>query len=179
MIAPEIEWLKKFATYALRIGYEIQSGRGTNAPTLIWADADYEVGDGKCGLHEGQKGANEPAIPYVRLDSAFDLADAAVAAAYEAAAELARKCWHDPESEFSDAYVPDAIHALTPADAKAALEAVRREAKAEALREAAGSCDTFDGPVSDSDFVAGQSTAAQQIRSAILALLDNPQEDET
>jgi hypothetical protein len=35
----------------------------------VWADADYEVGDGTCGLHETQKPANEPAIPYVRFDA--------------------------------------------------------------------------------------------------------------
>lgn len=48
----------------------------------------------------------------------------------------------------------------------AAVEAMRGVLQAE--RERAESfCDTFDGPASDSDFVTGQATAAQQIRAAI------------
>ena len=72
-----------------------------------------------------------------------DIADAAVAAAYEAAAvemdlgaHVVSNCGIDEETQ---AYTNAAriIRALTPDDAKAALEAVRREARAEALREAA------------------------------------------
>ncbi|GHE88602.1 hypothetical protein GCM10016455_05920 [Aliiroseovarius zhejiangensis] len=59
--------------YQVRTGYEIQSGADTCAPTLIWADSDYEVGDGLCGLHPDQKGANEPSIPYVRFDTVLQL----------------------------------------------------------------------------------------------------------
>lgn len=49
------------------------------------------------------------------------------------------------------------------------LKAELAAARAAALEEAAKCCDAFDGPVSDSDFVNGQATAAQQIRAAILA----------
>ena len=123
--------------------------------------------------HEGQWNRSKLShaeAEYIRAD----IADARVAAAYEAAANAAKG---EGESEFFNPI--QAIRALTPNDAKAALEAVRREARAEAVREAAVSCATFDGRVSYSDFVTGQSTAAQQIRSAILALIDNPQEDKT
>ena len=78
-----------------------------------------------------------------------DIANALVAAAYEAAAQevdCGCKCrdavlaaetkvdrWYAcAQSTCAAMY----IRALTPADAKAALEAVRREARAEALREA-------------------------------------------
>jgi hypothetical protein len=39
---------------------------------------------------------------------------------------------------------------------------------------AAEKCDTFDAPPSDSDFVMGQATAAQQIRAAILTYSESP-----
>lgn len=55
--------------YSLYAGVEYQTGDGTDAPTLVYADADYEVGDGKCGLHESGKQANEPTIVYVRADN--------------------------------------------------------------------------------------------------------------
>lgn len=45
-----------------------QDGSKTNAPYCVFADADYESGDGSCGLHETPKSANEPAIVYVRAD---------------------------------------------------------------------------------------------------------------
>lgn len=61
--------IKTVLGYQLRTGYDVQTGAETNAPSVIWADADYEVGDGACGLHETQKPANEPAIPYVRFDT--------------------------------------------------------------------------------------------------------------
>lgn len=52
-------------------------------------------------------------------------------------------------------------------------DALRTEANraGEAMREAAAKCcDAFDSPPSDSDFVMGQATAAQQIRASIRAL---------
>lgn len=39
-----------------------------SAPERIYADADYDIGDGNCGLHEIRKRACEPAIEYVRAD---------------------------------------------------------------------------------------------------------------
>lgn len=61
--------VERLLGYQLRTGYDVQTGVNTNAPSVVWADADYEVGDGTCGLHETQKPANEPAIPYVRFDA--------------------------------------------------------------------------------------------------------------
>lgn len=52
-----------------RNGRRVQDGAGTNAPIYIYADADYEEGDGSTGLHETVKQANEPAIQYVRADA--------------------------------------------------------------------------------------------------------------
>ena len=68
------EAVERLLGYALHTGYEVQSGEGTKAPAVVFADADYEVGDGKIGLHENQKPANEPAIPYVRIDALVALA---------------------------------------------------------------------------------------------------------
>ena len=55
--------------YIAREGYTYQDGSDSGAPAVIYADADYEIGDGKCGLHETVKSANEPAIVYVRADT--------------------------------------------------------------------------------------------------------------
>lgn len=61
--------LRKALTYSLRKHVRHQDGANSEAPSVIFADADYEVGDGKCGLHEDAKSANEPAIVYVRADA--------------------------------------------------------------------------------------------------------------
>jgi hypothetical protein len=60
--------VRKAFGYQLYSHVAYQDGDGTNAPALIYADADYECGDGKCGLHSSGKSANEPAIVYVRAD---------------------------------------------------------------------------------------------------------------
>lgn len=60
--------VRKAFGYALYSGVAYQDGDGTNAPALVYADADYEIGDGKTGLHESGKAANEPTIVYVRAD---------------------------------------------------------------------------------------------------------------
>ena len=76
--------------YIAREGYTYQDGSDSGAPAVIYADADYEIGDGKCGLHETVKSANEPAIVYVRADtvlaqqSAIDTLTARVAELEEA-----------------------------------------------------------------------------------------------
>ena len=67
-----------------------QSGAGTKAPETIFADADYEFGDGACGLHEDDKRANEPAIVYVRADL-FMAERAHAAAALRAQAEVTQE----------------------------------------------------------------------------------------
>lgn len=56
-------------------------------------------------------------------------------------------------------------------EAKALLADVRPHIERQALERAAAKCNDFDAPVSDSDFVNGQATAAQQIRAAIRALM--------
>lgn len=58
--------------YALRPSVEYTDGRDSAAPLLLFADFDYEVGDGVCGLHADGRQANEPAIIYVRVDSLVD-----------------------------------------------------------------------------------------------------------
>lgn len=65
----EVEALTRIMRYAARPGFKYQTGEGTNTPTFIFADADYEIGDGSCGLHECVKRTNEPGIVYVRADS--------------------------------------------------------------------------------------------------------------
>ena len=74
------EAVRQILSYALRTGYSVQSGEGTSAPSVVWADADFEVGDGTCGLHADQKPANEPAIPYVRIDALIAIRAQLVAA---------------------------------------------------------------------------------------------------
>ena len=61
--------------YALRSHVNYQDGRHSEAPALVFADYDYEVGDGACGLHADGKSANEPAIVYVRADALIDAHD--------------------------------------------------------------------------------------------------------
>lgn len=68
------ESVERLLGYQLRTGYDIQSGDCTESPAVVFADADYEVGDGSCGLYGDQKTANEPAIPYVRIDSLLSIA---------------------------------------------------------------------------------------------------------
>lgn len=63
---------KKFG-YMLRSHVAYQDGRYSEAPTLVFSDADYEVGDGTCGLHADGKSANEPVIVYVRADALMHL----------------------------------------------------------------------------------------------------------
>ena len=72
--------------YALRSHVNYQDGRHSEAPALVFADYDYEVGDGACGLHADGKSANEPAIVYVRADALID----ALARAERAEAEAGR-----------------------------------------------------------------------------------------
>lgn len=61
--------------YALRAHVRYQDGRYSLAPALVFADADYELGDGTCGLHSDGKQANEPAIVYTRVDALIDAND--------------------------------------------------------------------------------------------------------
>ena len=56
--------------------------------------------------------------------------------------------------------------------AKEALDQVA--AKDAALRAGQAACDQFDAPLSDSEFVNGQATAAQQIRAALAAPARKP-----
>lgn len=67
--------VRALCRYALRPHVRYQDGRYSLAPTLVFADADYEVGDGICGLHSDGKQANEPAIVYTRMDALIDAND--------------------------------------------------------------------------------------------------------
>ena len=86
----DVEWkdkddpkLREVLGYALRSHVAYQDGRGREAPSLVFADADYERDDGTCGLHVDGKQANEPAIVYVRADALMDALDRAEAAEAE------------------------------------------------------------------------------------------------
>ena len=75
----EAEWrdgddpkLRALLGYALRDHVRYQDGRHSEAPALLFADYDFEVGDGTCGVAEDGKRCNEPAIVYVRADSLMD-----------------------------------------------------------------------------------------------------------
>ena len=69
--------------FLLRAHIRHQDGRHSLAPQIIFADYDYEVGDGKCGIWEDAKSANEPAIVYARADALIDAADLLAAQAAE------------------------------------------------------------------------------------------------
>ncbi|MCA9368310.1 hypothetical protein KC887_08735 [Candidatus Kaiserbacteria bacterium] len=98
---------------------------------------------------------------YIRAD----IADARVAAAYEAAAREA--------DDYMEPHVANGIRALTPDDAKAALEQVRREARRNALLDAVAACRPH------ADDCALDRQAKAQCADMIQRLLDNPQEDKT
>ena len=83
--------LRKAFTYALRAHVRHQDGSDSGAPVIIFADADYEVGDGKVGLHEDDKCANEPAIVYVRADAYLALVEQINALIEEPMTYTARK----------------------------------------------------------------------------------------
>ena len=87
-----------------------------------------------------------------------DIADARVAAAHERAANIVERAGHSLHVE---------LRALTPADAKAALEAVRREARAEALREVLSIANDAKALCE-----AGHPVSAFNLASQILALID-------
>ena len=61
--------MKRLLGYEAYSHIKYQSGEGTKAPRFVYVDADYEVGDGNCGLHSSAKQTNEPAIPYARVDA--------------------------------------------------------------------------------------------------------------
>ena len=77
--------------YALRSHVTYQDGRHSEAPALVFADYDYEVGDGACGLHADGKSANEPAIVYVRADALIDAHDRLATARNDALEEARTK----------------------------------------------------------------------------------------
>ena len=109
-----------------------------------------------------------------------DLADAAVAAAYERAVELACErladSWTWDDADFLSCVIADlkrhVIESGPTQKAKAALEAVRREARAEALREAAEIAYAYIGPEMGSLFYQGINSGCRAIKSRISALID-------
>ena len=75
----EVKWrngddenLREIFGYLLRDHVAYQDGRNSEAPSLLFADGDYEVGDGTCGLHPDGKQCNEPVIIYARADALVD-----------------------------------------------------------------------------------------------------------
>lgn len=81
--------LRKLLGYALRDHVAYQDGRDSEAPALLFADYDYEVGDGTCGVSEDGKRCNEPAIVYARADALMDAIDRAEKAEAERDTALA------------------------------------------------------------------------------------------
>jgi len=67
--AEAVERLREILSYGLPSHVEIQTGEGTSSPNAVFADADFKVGDGVCGLHASGRQANEPCIPYIRADA--------------------------------------------------------------------------------------------------------------
>ena len=67
--------VRKALTYYLRAHVRHQDGSQSEALAVIFADADYESGDGNVGLWADSKNANEPAIVYVRADAYLDALD--------------------------------------------------------------------------------------------------------
>ena len=131
---PERIWAGQIADQ-MAIGYA----------TRVWGD-------------DPRVGTDEPATEYIR----HDLHLAAVAEAYEVAAETAKG---EGEGEFFNPV--RAIRDLTPADAIAAREARDRQVRNEALREAAKEAAARDWGESDP-----RDRLARQIAKDILALIE-------
>ena len=85
--------LREIFGYLLRDHVAYQDGRNSEAPSVVFADGDYEVGDGTCGLHQDGKQCNEPAIVYVRADALVDALSRAENAEAERYA-LREALWH-------------------------------------------------------------------------------------
>lgn len=151
--------------------------------------------DGMTYLHEGAL-KDDDWLAYAALSAQVAAANARAAAAYEAAAKIGDKlaAQNGPLAErgMNKDYqaglssggqaVASAIRALTPAHAAAALDRIKAEARAEALREAAEIADenldrvqphVVDGVMED-ETAQGYGNAAINIAHSILALLDTP-----
>ena len=116
-----------------------------------------------------------------------DIADARVAAAYEAAAELACErladSWSWDDEDFLSCVIADLkrhiIEAGPTQKAKAALEQVRREARAEALREAADLARENWRSWDNATPIECDATACEYISDAISALIDKPTQEKS
>jgi hypothetical protein len=174
--------LRALFQYQLRNHVRHQDGRDSLAPTLVFADADYEVGDGTCGLHADAKSANEPAIVFVRADALVNAADriealeaerdATVAAERKACAKACEDAAYDGTHPLDDMAelgclrARDRIRARDNTDPLAERDAqVRAEAREDALREAAAEASYQAGP--DNDY----RPPMVRVTSAILALI--------
>ena len=164
-----------------------------SAPEKIWIEDEFGEG------HEDQwqygswdcRNAYDYVHEYIRAD----IADARVAAAYEAAAQevdCGCKCrdavlaaetkvdrWYACAQSTCAAMSARDVRALTPADAKAALEAVRREARAEALREAADLARENWRSWDNATPIECDATACEYISDAISALIDKPTQEKS
>lgn len=184
--------------YALRPSVDYQSGDGTNAPAIIFADADYEVGDGKCGLHEDSKSANEPAIIYVRSD-ALEAAHAQIKVMREALENCEEYFDERADAEYFPSgpvaneemllmvEVQSAL-AGTPAEAATAFEAriradereriASQDAKIAAIRDVLDSCEEYFDKRADAEYFTGsprpianeEMTLLVDVRTAIRAM---------
>lgn len=103
----------------------------TDAPERIWAEPS-QYPDELTATADKHK---ETDIEYIRKD----VSDALVAAAYEDAAGVAVD-WANSDVERPDDGVWMNVVARTPAEACAALDRIRQEARDEALQEAAAIC---------------------------------------
>jgi len=135
-----------------------------DAPRTIWADSPQVFDDCDVWHSEPAEGRTE----YIRADIAQAEKEAAVAAAYEDAAQIAKG---KGESEFFNPV--QAIRARANTDA---LEAARQEARAESLREAAKACENALSELEQAnpgrhDALPFLADGCEASRDAILALI--------
>ena len=121
--------LRKIFGYLLRDHVAYQDGRNSEAPSVVFADGDYEVGDGTCGLHTDGKQCNEPAIIYVRADALVDALSRA-----EKAEKMSER-FKDERDLLHDLYTHGRVTVKSPFERILEAEAERDELR-DALRKA-------------------------------------------
>ena len=119
--------LRETFGYLLRDHVAYQDGRHSDAPSVVFADGDYEVGDGTCGLHPDGKRCNEPAIIYARADALVDALSRACKAEAWNRAMVAKA---------ASGGVLDGYREMGAKLAAAETRAEKAEAERDALREA-------------------------------------------
>ena len=122
--------LRKIFGYLLRDHVAYQDGRNSEAPSVVFADGDYEVGDGTCGLHPDGKRCNEPAIVYARADALVDALSRAEKAEAERDAlreALAHINLMDPEHHGIDRFSDYDLRGIVLEMGRQARDALKRE----------------------------------------------------